>query len=248
MLTFGGIMDNHQLLALALRCGASLAGIADADVLRMSPSHRDTSRETLPKDARTVLVLALHHPRTLPELDYWGGEGGTRGNLSLIRMAEDIARQAESDLDICAVPLEYSPTDRGTFLKDAAVLAGMGVIGKSNLLITPEYGPRVRLRALALDTEWPATERRAEFDPCPSCAMPCRRVCPQAAFAGSRYDRSLCEIQMRIDESAPLGSADGYCVSYCRACELACPIGEIEAAGTAKPTTPGEGTDAPPVN
>jgi len=114
MLTFGGIMDNHQLLALALRCGASLAGIADADALRMSPSHRDTCRETLPKDARTVLVLALHHPRTLPELDYWGGEGGTRGNLSLIRMAKDIARQAESDLDICAVPLESSSA-RATF-------------------------------------------------------------------------------------------------------------------------------------
>jgi epoxyqueuosine reductase len=181
-------------------------------------------------------------------LDYWGGEGGTRGNVSLIRMAKDIAQQAESGLDICAVPLEYSLADRGTFLKDAAVLAGMGVIGKNNLLITPEYGPRVRLRALALDTELPATECQEEFDPCSSCAMPCRRVCPQAAFAGDRFDRSMCEIQMRIDESAPLKSADGYCVSYCRKCELACPIGEIEAAGTARPTTPREGTDAPPVS
>ncbi|MFC2105357.1 hypothetical protein ACFLS0_01175 [Candidatus Bipolaricaulota bacterium] len=196
------------------------------------------------------MVLALHHPTTVPELDYWGGEGGTRGNLSLIRIAKDIARQAESDLDICAVPLEYSPTDRGTFLKDAAVLAGLGVIGKNNLLITPEYGPRVRLGALALEIGLPPTERHADFDPCSSCAMPCRKICLQAAFASNRYDRSMCKIQMRIDESAPLKSADanGYCVSYCRKCELACPIGEMEVAGAAEPNAPRDGTDAPPVS
>lgn len=243
-------MENHQLIALALRCGASLAGVADADTLRMSPSHQAASQQTLPKATRTVLVLALHHPKKLPELDYWGGKEGTRGNFSLIRMARDIARHAESGLDICAVTLEYPPTDQGTFLKDAAVLAGMGVIGKNNLLITPEYGPRVRLRALALEIELPPTERRADFDPCSSCAMPCRKICPQAAFASNRYDRPMCKIQMRIDESAPLKSADanGYCVSYCRKCELACPIGEMEAAGTAEPNAPLDGTDTPPLS
>ena len=150
----------------------------------------------------------------------------------MIRMAKAVARQAESDLDICAEPLEYQPTDQGTFLKDAAVLAGMGVIGKNNLLITPEYGPRVRLKALALEIELPPTERRADFEPCSSCAMPCRKICPQAAFASNRYDRPRCEIQMRIDESTPLTSADanGYRVSYCRGCELACPVGQTETA------------------
>ena len=239
-------MDNHQLVAMALRTGASLAGIANADALRMSPSHLDTSWQTLPKSTRAALVLALHHPETRPGLDYWGGEAGTRGNLSLIRMAKDIARQAKSDLDICAVPLAYPATDQGTFLKDAAVLAGMGVIGKNNLLITPEYGPRVRLKALALDIELPSTERRAGFEPCSSCAMPCRTICPQEAFASNRYDRPMCEIQMRIDESAPLESADanGYVVSYCRECELACPIGQTE---TTESNAPRDVTDAPPV-
>jgi epoxyqueuosine reductase len=229
-------MNDQQLLSLALRSGASLAGIANADILRMSPSHQATCQQTLPEATRTVLVIARHHPGALPELDYWGGKGGTRGNLSLIRMAKDIARQAESDLDICAVPLEYPPTDRGTFLKDAAVLAGMGVLGKNNLLVTPEYGPRVRLGALAIEIELPPTERRAGFDPCSSCATSCQEICPQAAFPGSRYDRAMCKTQMRIDESAPLSSdgAHGYCVPYCRKCELVCPSGEIEAAGTAE--------------
>ena len=221
-------MDSHRLVELALRSGASLAGIADADALRISPSHRDTSQQTLPKAALAVLVLALHHPTSRPELDHWGGKGDTRGNLALIRVARSIARQAETDLGIRAVPLDYQPTEQGTFLKDAAVLAGLGVIGKNNLLITPEFGPRVRLKAMAIETELPPTEGRANFDPCSSCAAPCWAACPQAAFASGRYDRSRCEIQMKIDESTPLKPADpdGYNISYCRLCEMACPIGE----------------------
>jgi len=131
-------------------------------------------------------------------------------------------------LGIRAVPLDYQPTEQGTFLKDAAVLAGMGVIGKNNLLITPKFGPRVRLKALALEIELPPTKGRANFDPCSSCAALCWAVCPQAAFASGQYDRARCQIQMRLDESAPLESADadGYNVSYCRLCETACPIGE----------------------
>lgn len=165
---------------------------------------------------------------TRPELDHWGGEGGTRGNLSLIRMARSITRQAESDLAIRAVPLDYQPTETGAFLKDAAVLAGLGVIGKNNLLITPDYGPRVRLKALALEAEQPPTERQANFDPCSQCAAPCWAACPQAAFASGRYDRSRCRIQMKTDESTLLDPTDpdGYSISYCRLCEAACPIGE----------------------
>jgi len=239
---FDEIMDNHQLLALALRCGASLAGVADADTLRMSPSHQATSQQTLPKATRTVLVIANHHPRTLPELDYWGGEGGTRGNLALIKIAKDVARQAESDLDICAVPLEYSPTDRGTFLKDAAVLAGLGVMGKNNLLITPEYGPRVRLGALAMEITLPLTRCRKDFSPCSTCIGLCEEVCPQLAFQTGRYSRLRCARQMEADQSAPLLSSvdEGYSVSYCRKCELACPNGEMEETGIAEPVAAGD--------
>lgn len=229
-------MGQQQLLSLALRSGASLAGLASAGALRTSPSHQATGQQTLPQTAQTVLVLALHHPAALPSLDHWGGKGGTRGNLSLIGMARETARRAESDLKIRAVPLDYPPTARGTFLKDAAVLAGMGVVGRNNLLVTPEYGPRVRLGALAIDVHLPPTARRTEFDPCSSCSAPCQQICPQGAFPGDRYDRPSCTTQMGIDERAPRSSGEGgYRVSYCRGCELVCPTGDSEAAATAKP-------------
>ena len=106
---------------------------------------------------------------------------------------------------------------------------GNGVIGKSNLLITPEHGPRVRVKALALEAGLPPAEGRADFDPCSSCAAPCWAPCPQGAFASGRYDRTRCRIQMKIDASTPLDPDDpaGYSISYCRLCEIACPIGEM---------------------
>jgi len=220
-------MDTRRLIELALRSGASLAGVADADALRDSPSHVATSQRTLSETARSVLVLALHHPMGRPELDHWGGEGDTRGNLASVRAAETIARLAESDLGIRAVPLGYQPGDQGTFLKDAAVLAGLGVIGKSNLLITPEFGTRVRLKALAFEVELRPTEIQAGFDPCSTCATLCWSACPQGAFASGRYEREKCRIQMKIDEATPLDPADpgGYNIAYCRLCETACPVG-----------------------
>ena len=155
-------------------------------------------------------------------------KAGTRPRFLRLAKWREKSWSGRSIRSIRAVPLDYPPTDSGTFLKDAAVLAGMGVIGKNNLLITPEFGPRVRLKALALETELPPSEGQANFDPCSSCAAPCWAACPQAAFASGRYDRARCQIQMKIDESSPLDPADAnaYNVSYCRQCETACPIGE----------------------
>jgi len=85
------------------------------------------------------------------------------------------------EFSINARPLSYRIEEGGIFLKDAAALAGLGIIGKNNLLITPEYGPRVRLRALFLDLDLEPTGP-IDFAPGEACDMPCRRACPQKAF------------------------------------------------------------------
>ena len=67
--------------------------------------------------------------------------------------------------------------------KTIATLAGLGWIGKSSLLITPEYGPRVRLGALLTDmplvTGTPVTQSR-----CGDCTA-CVDVCPAGAIKGN---------------------------------------------------------------
>jgi epoxyqueuosine reductase QueG len=69
--------------------------------------------------------------------------------------------------------------------KIAANLAGLGWIGKNCLLITPEYGPRVRLATVLTDaplkTGKPITNR------CEECSR-CIEICPISAFTGVSFD------------------------------------------------------------
>jgi epoxyqueuosine reductase len=212
-----------RVLETARSEGASLAGIASCEALLRSPSHRAHGGIEPPPGARSVLVLALAHPEDAPELDWWGVEAGTRGNRLLRDMARRIKRRLARELGIRPHSLPYQPGGRGIYLKDAAVLAGMGVIGANNLLVTPQFGPRVRLRALFLEAELMPTgapDGAADFAPCAACDRPCRRACPQDAFASGAYALSRCAGQMLLDEARGFDT-----VEYCRACELACPVG-----------------------
>jgi epoxyqueuosine reductase len=149
----------------------------------------------------------------------------------LIRVAGELKRWLVDEHDVATRALPYHVERGGIYLKDAAVLAGLGVIGANNLLITPTLGPRVRWKALLLDLEPPAPPA-ADWDPCDGCERPCLKACPQQAFPRGRYDLERCSVQMKLDEANPqTAPADDrrdlppQLTVYCRACELACPVG-----------------------
>ena len=146
----------------------------------------------------------------------------------MIAASEQIRRFLAGELDVAARPLPYHPWKGGVLLKDAAALAGLGSIGDHNLLITPQCGTRVRLRALLVDLEVDLAQG-VEFDPCTGCPHPCWQACPQQAFASGTFEKAPCARQMELDEkNAAAGAKQGEDVAlvpYCRACEWACPVG-----------------------
>jgi epoxyqueuosine reductase len=220
-------MSAH-ILKIAQSLGASLAGVTDIALLRNAPSYQAYGDVMFPPRAKSVLVLALAHRENEPELDWWGVKGGTIGNQRLQQMTEKLKQWLNKEYNISVQPLPYQVGDGGIFLKDAAVLAELGVIGANNLLVTPEFGPRVRLRALFLDIEVTSTEKR-EFSPCNACDVPCRQACPQNVFFSGSYNKNLCEKQMKMDEANRVimeSSSQKLWIKYCRACELVCPIGK----------------------
>lgn len=255
---------EDTIIAKAMSLGAHKAGIADVSALRNAPSYRAIGKlehysgvgsrpgeavdNSWPDTVRSVLVLAVAHPEDHPELDWWGDPKGTEGNRILFQIADDLVDWLREHFTISARNLPYYVEKGGVFLKDAAVLAGLGCIGKSNLLVTPEYGPRVRLRALFLEADLAPTGA-VDFDPCRECDVRCRRACPQKAFGkvvctrevmgmdtlpgrSGRYSRTLCNDRMEADIAASgagseFGDGDGRRrVKYCRACEFACPVGK----------------------
>lgn len=223
-----------RIIEKAKRLGVSAAGAGWVDRLLASPSHRTSGIHDAPPEFHSFLVLAVAHPASEPSLDWWDEKkGGTPGNRRLIRLAEDMSSWMGRAFRIRARPLPYMADPGGVFLKDAAVLAGLGILGRNNLLITPEHGPRIRLRALWVDAALEPTPPPEQFDPCGSCPGPCLPACPQGAFAGDAYSRHNCNVQMKLDEleastpSHPEGKPPAEIrVRYCRACELSCPVGE----------------------
>jgi epoxyqueuosine reductase QueG len=71
--------------------------------------------------------------------------------------------------------------------KLAANLAGLGWIGKSCLLITPEYGPRIRLTTVLTDADLTAGNQTPNR--CGSCRE-CVDACPPQALTGVPFDSS----------------------------------------------------------
>jgi epoxyqueuosine reductase len=249
--------------------GADLAGVANVGDLKRSPSHAISEKLPVfngvgtkdvenrkpgivqwPEGARSAIVIGVEHPSVKPELDWWvtgDSAGNTAGNRLLIKTVSRLQTYLEKTQRIQCFKLPYHIEHGGVYMKDTAVLAGLGCIGKNNMLITPRYGPRLRLRVMLTDADLPSMGV-LDFDPCEDCHMPCRTACPQAAFAeqiyskeeygrgelpgkSGVYNRIRCNQQMNLNESnfeeMTIGdkSNRGKLVKYCRKCELACPVG-----------------------
>ena len=71
--------------------------------------------------------------------------------------------------------------------KLSAHLSGLGWIGKSCLLITPEHGPRVRFATILTDAPFePGKPVKNECGDCRDCVD----ICPPGAFTGAPFDAS----------------------------------------------------------
>ena len=180
---------------------------------------------------RSILVLGLMHPAADPRLDWWE-RGDSWGNRRLREISENLRQWLHEVHGVKAHPLPYHLEKGGIFLKDAAVLSGLGIIGHSNLLLQPEWGPRIRLRSVLIEADLPPTAALEGFSPCETCEKFCQTACPVEAFPDGRYSRSICYRQMDADTArkAAEGEIDqsgtpAWVIKYCRACEHSCPVG-----------------------
>ncbi len=116
--------------------------------------------------------------------------------------------------------------------KLAAHLAGLGWIGKSCLLVTPEAGPRVRWASILTDAPLATGEPLAER--CGKCKV-CVEACPSQAFTGrnfcadepreARFDVFKCNEYFRQSEEQTGARVCGMCV-------YSCPHGRKQKTGT----------------
>jgi epoxyqueuosine reductase QueG len=115
-----------------------------------------------------------------------------QANANLDRSAMLIAKKIqEAGYETYPIPASQTINNRkmegAISHKLSANLAGLGWIGKSCLLITPEYGPRVRLATILTDA--PLETGEPLLNRCDDC-HDCVDVCPPKAFTGVAFDPS----------------------------------------------------------
>nr|WP_319377105.1 4Fe-4S double cluster binding domain-containing protein [uncultured Methanoregula sp.] len=123
------------------------------------------------------------------------------------------ASKRTSDEQICGIISQ----------KLAAHMAGLGWIGKSCLLVTPDHGPRVRWVTVLTDA--PLEPTGSPVEPrCGECTA-CVDICPVHAFTGrtfspdepreARFDAAACERYFKEREKNDGVATCGLCVWVC---------------------------------
>lgn len=120
-----------------------------------------------------------------------------------------------------SVPGDYT----GVFQhKTAARLSGMGWIGKSAMLVTPEHGPRVRFGTVLTDMELPVSGF-VEENKCGICRE-CVDTCPAGAISGRNWEEGIARVDFfdaekcsnhmkKAYQDIGRGAVCGLCIKSC---------------------------------
>ena len=114
--------------------------------------------------------------------------------------------------------------------KMVATRAGLGWVGKSGLLITHEYGPRVRLVTVLLDYAVDYCREPVIKSECRGCDL-CVQNCPARALSGKEWDittkrEEFFDAFACREKCRELGGLIGEGVRLCGICISVCPVGK----------------------
>ncbi|MCM1029385.1 MAG: DUF1730 domain-containing protein [Pseudoflavonifractor sp.] len=202
-------------------CGASM------DWLARYPEMRRDPRLLLP-GARSIIVAAFPYrpagerpkPR-LPISLYALGNDYHTALRDRLQPAADHLAQARICIDSAPLRERYW-----------AVKAGLGAIGRNNLLIIPGLGS-MNFLACILTTIEIETGNHPELPAghlCRHCGAPCRRACPTGAIRpDATIDARRCIAYLTIEHRGPFPEATdlhGHLFG-CDDCALACPYNQL---------------------
>lgn len=216
-------MDVAAVKALALETGFDKVGIGGIELAPGAPVW-----------TRSVLVLGL---ATLDEaFDYEmriAYDGHRRWHKFVYEVLEAKGARLAGRLRAAGLQAGHLLFDDSSGIIDlrvAAVATGLGVKGINGLVVSPEYGPRIRFAAVFANADW-ARDKPVHDYYCLNCTR-CWGACPSGAIGPHGFDRSLCIAEFnptpemaacqREMETFPTPVTRLQCV----ACLTACPIGQ----------------------
>jgi epoxyqueuosine reductase len=227
---------RHQITGKCAELDIPLVGFASANVWDSPPFNPWVPPEFRPRaiwpEVTTVIVIGI--PVSLPIVEtapsIWYHELYRTVNTLLDTSALRIATflNARGFPSVCLPRdgygsigvLKEKPV---TFFshRHAAYLAGLGTFGINNMLLTPQFGPRVRFTSIFTSAEI-GSDPVMEEDLCIKC-MRCVEVCPVKAIPDTDYPDGITDKIACATRSEEL--LKRY-ISPCGLCIKVCPAGE----------------------
>lgn len=193
-------MDSQSVKQIAAGLGATLSGIAPLGRFHDAPEGYHPT-DVLP-DCKSVIVLArrflhstLQARSTIPYTDIRNYLTAKMDEMA-IRLAYELEDNGITAVPINAIgPCEWNAKTKKSMgiisLKHAAVLAGLGKMGKNTLLINDRYGNMLWLSAV-LSSQELEPDPIVTYEGCPSDCTICLEQCPVHALDGVSIDQRKC--------------------------------------------------------
>ncbi len=185
---------------------------------------------------KSALVFAVPYGEQLT-IQTYTEERFERGIQAAKKKLEEILAQLEAILQKNEVSYYIPPVAQRNEVdleapfsfKFAAVNAGLGWIGKNDVVITKEYGPGVRLSAVLIDAQFPYGQKIVKSN-CPENCQKCVDICPHKALHNVRWNidslRSEIIDYPLCNEKRSLFLAKHGRKNACGLCLAVCPFGK----------------------
>lgn len=191
------MVDKNHVKNILFSMGVDLCGIASVDRFDDAPKGFHPT-DVLPT-CKSVISFACRFPigtlKCKSDIPYTRVRNSITPKLDAIAL--DFCIEMERNGIICVpIPTNESLWDANTnrfrsivSQKHAAQAAGLGVIGRHSLLITPEFGSMVWLGAVLCEQEFEPDEIKAPI--CDNCNL-CVDVCPINALSEAELKQLDC--------------------------------------------------------
>ncbi|MFH0801265.1 MAG: reductive dehalogenase domain-containing protein [bacterium] len=206
--------------------GADLVGVAEIEDLKADFLFSPSLLEGLTRAVSIGFSLSgkvLETVEDHPSAIYYHHYRSVNFNLdqTALKVAASLQKEGWQALPIPASQIVDWDKQRGHLShKKVAVAAGLGRLGRNNLLVTPEYGSRVRLVSILTDKPLGITTAPdGAISECGNCRR-CMNTCPAQAIKErpEDFDHLACYEQLKAFRKAGYTSQFicGICVRACR--------------------------------
>jgi len=217
---------RERIKEIVFKHGADLFGIAP--VARFDGAPKGFHPRSVYSRTESVIAFAVKLPTET--LFAESPIPFSHMNTLAIQRVDAITYAISTDLDRDGVKNVLIPTDdpyeywdpgkqegRAILsLRHAAMLAGLGKLGRNNLLINEKYGSMIQNGALLTD-EKIEPDPLADYEACPPECRICLDSCPQQALTGETVVQKLCR------PISNFRTEKGYVVKKCFECRRKCP-------------------------